>query len=341
MKKTLVVGGTFNIKSGKTSKIISTLSRLLDADSINGGTIDELKEIDIKPYHLIIWMPNIIEDVEKSYPKKSVGSVLICSKVMREGYTSNDSISRIFKMRGNAVIEIHKEEKIRFKLVDALGNTWINTKDISTLVYSIKDLQEWTSSSVRVGTKSICSIPQSELEELCRLVRIVSDNVQNQVMNRYFGNASGRCVKTFPSCSTKNGALISTRNIDKRYIEPKDFIYTQKDNNNHTVCYVGNRKPSVDAPIQLRLYELFPKINYMIHGHAYITEAKTTESYFPCGDIREVKAVKKHIASNNGILNLKNHGFLIYAESLKELEKIILTLNYTKAYDDQINKNIK
>ena len=52
-------------------------------------------------------MPNIDNEEEKQYPIKKKGSVLICSKVMREGYKPIDAISRIFKMQGNAVIAIY------------------------------------------------------------------------------------------------------------------------------------------------------------------------------------------------------------------------------------------
>jgi hypothetical protein len=73
------------------------------------------------------------------------------------------------------------------------------------------------------------------------------------------------------------------------------------------------------------MYKEFKNINFIIHGHAYIDGAVTTDHYFPCGDLRELSAVKEKIGinSNEIILNLKNHGFIIGANTIQDLKRII------------------
>ena len=62
----------------------------------------------------------------------------------------------------------------------------------------------------------------------------------------------------------------------------------------------------------------------MIHGHAFIKGTPTTEHYYVCGDLREFDDVQKIIGSTNyGVINLKNHGFLIYSNDLLVLKNII------------------
>jgi hypothetical protein len=56
---------------------------------------------------------------------------------------------------------------------------------------------------------------------------------------------------------------------------------------------------------------------------AFIENAEETENYRLCGDVREFEEVSKMIKSDNGYLNLKNHGFLIYSNNLEQLENMI------------------
>jgi hypothetical protein len=134
--KTLIVGGNFGDAPKKSSIVDKISNKFIESFNINGGKLDDLPfKIDSD---LIIWMPNISNETKKQYPFKSVGNVLIVSKVMREGYTRLDAVSRIFKMRGNAVIAIYKEDIFRFELIDALGNIWYNGSDIKNLTDKIK-----------------------------------------------------------------------------------------------------------------------------------------------------------------------------------------------------------
>ena len=49
--------------------------------------------------------------------------------------------------------------------------------------------------------------------------------------------------------------------------------------------YYGE-KPSVDTPIQIKLFNYYHNVNYMVHGHVYVDNAKMTEHKIPlwlCG----------------------------------------------------------
>jgi len=320
--KVLIVGGDFGIK--KESGVIRKLSeRFTDSTTINGGELSDLpKELNSD---LILWMPNISNEEQKHYPRKSTGNVLICSKVMREGYKKIDAVSRIFKMQGNAVIAIHKEDnRFIFNLIDALGNSWYCGDSIETLVDSIDDFYNFTISAVRIKSNrsSLDNPPVDSLTyQFIEINKNLSEYIQTSCGERFFGNLSTRCQKLFPSMRS-NGMLVSPRNVDKSSLTADDMVYCYKENDE--LYYTGGRKPSVDAPIQIEIYNKCPNVNYMIHGHAFIKGAKFTSTYYLCGDLRESEEVIKIIGDNNfGFINLKNHGFLIYADSLSTLTQII------------------
>jgi len=86
--------------------------------------------------------------------------------------------------------------------------------------------------------------------------------------------------------------------------------------------YFGDRKPSVDAPVQLELYRDFPDINFMIHGHAYIRgDVPFTDKYYPCGDLREVDEVRKQLNFGHSRINLKSHGFLLVGNCVEDFRR--------------------
>ena len=317
MKKTLIVGGTFGIKP-KQSAIVQNLANLLKADLVNGGTYEDLKNINLKNRNLIIWMANIDNKYEKTLLKKDKGTTLIISKVLRDNVTEIDAISRIFNFRANAVIAINKSNStFNFKLIDALGNVWSDSDDLNSLKNSILNLKKWSSNSIREKTIQIID---ANLYELVKLNTIVADNFE-KIKGRYFGNCSTRCSKLFPSVRTENSIFVSRRNVDKNRLTVEDMVKVYK---HKTIIYEGNHKPSVDTPVQLALYEKFSQVNYMIHGHTYIENADFTNEYFPCGDMREVNGIGKLIdKKTSGVINLLNHGFLMFSDNLMNLKTLI------------------
>ena len=148
MKNNIItlVGGDFDNNNGKESGIVKKMMCQFGFNGngyINGGNLDVIKSNtvmnSISNSRLIIWMPNISNDEDKTYPKKGIGTILICSKVIRPGYTYKDAIARIFKMHGNAVIAIEKDQSgfSTFTLIDALGNYWYSGCEINELCFAI------------------------------------------------------------------------------------------------------------------------------------------------------------------------------------------------------------
>jgi hypothetical protein len=92
--------------------------------------------------------------------------------------------------------------------------------------------------------------------------------------------------------------------------------------------YCGDNKPSVDTPIQMRLYDALPNIRYMIHSHCYIENAPFTKKSIPCGAIEEVDEVLSLIDKKWGrdhflyCINLKGHGSIVMAKDAAMLNHI-------------------
>lgn len=326
--KTTIIGGNFS--TGKSSGIIKKMSENFDNPTIiNGGTL-EILPMNISS-DLIIWMPDISNETEKQYPKKDIGNVLICSKVMRENYTDIDAVSRIFKMNGNAVIALYKKETVYFKLIDALGNAWYNGNDINLLCETIKEFYNFTKTAIRVNSLKMNIIKPNINSDVSRLIEInnrLAEYIQLSCGNRFFGNLSTRCQKLFPSTKIDDISMfVSPRNVNKSTLTNNDMVYCKFIDNK--IGYIGDNKPSVDTPTQLLIYKNFKNINYMIHGHAFIDNVIETENYCLCGDIREYDEIKSLIVSDFGALNLKNHGFLLYSDTLDNLENLIKTLTFT------------
>jgi hypothetical protein len=127
----------------------------------------------------------------------------------------------------------------------------------------------------------------------------------------------------FPSQRSGQSAWVSARNVPKPQLSETDFVHVRLVDGG--IRYTGSRKPSVDTPIQLRLYQEFPGVSCMIHGHALVRGAPSTESYVPCGDLREFEGVAKLMRAigDTGCVNLKAHGFLIFAPSVPLLSGVV------------------
>jgi ribulose-5-phosphate 4-epimerase/fuculose-1-phosphate aldolase len=330
--KTLVVGGNFVSCEdgwGKPSKIIDQFAKAINADRIyNGGITNHLEEMDLAGFDLIFWAPNIDNNHEKWYPKKDRGAVLIVTKVLRENRTRTDALKRIFAMHGNAVVTVDKAKNpFKFELIDALNNSWGKSSNINDVANFISKLYKWTKESKRVGTEQYST---TDISLLIKINKQLADKFEQTPTGRYFGNLSTRCFKMFPTSRLDYKKIfVSKRNVDKKRITEEDMVlaFAKKGK----VTYFGANKPSVDTPVQLSLYELFPNINFMIHGHAKIKNARTTKHYYPCGDMREVNEIEILINNgNNGIVNLKNHGFLIYAKTINDLQRLVDNLEFEK-----------
>lgn len=354
--KITIVGGTFSDEMPKESGVIRKMkdaftfnagSDTVEVECINGGRISDLPKVvqgDVN-----IWMPNISNEVEKHYPLKYKGSVLICSKVMRPGYKMADAVSRIFKMQGNAVIALAKDEvsgNFIMKLIDALGNVWYNGSNIYQLATAIMSLATFTKAAKRIPTTGIANGEVKDLynstlsnqdfklalNEFIELNKTLQDCLHEKCGERFFGNLSTRCQKLFPTIRVENNdyMFVSPRNSNKSSITPEDMVmYFMNDNTFYMREYPEYKaKPSVDSPIQAKLYKLFSNINYMIHGHAFILgdDIPMTKKYCLCGDMNEVDEISDVLEDpgiTHFIVNLRNHGFLLGASTLDEMKDMI------------------
>lgn len=93
--------------------------------------------------------------------------------------------------------------------------------------------------------------------------------------------------------------------------------------------YCGENKPSVDTPIQLRLYEKLKNINYIIHSHCYIKDAAFTSISLACGAIEEVDEINSTILDTYHSLdcdfykiNLIGHGCTIMSNDVGKLKNV-------------------
>lgn len=325
--KMMIVGGFWG-DTPKESGVINKISEHFDdwgVSTYNGGTFETLKLVAemVPQADVVLWMPDIDNSEEDIKVHKKIGAVMIVSKVLRENRTRIDAVTRIFKFGANAVVAITKNEgKFGFELIDALDNTWSNSDNIEDLVKGITEVTEWTKGAKREGTLKIAN-PLERLIEINKKVQVESAK-QNI---RYFGNLSTRCTKMYPSFrTTGESCYVSARNTDKTSLSSDDMV--QVTTIDGKLRYFGDRKPSVDTPVQMALYNELPGINYFIHGHAFIKGVPTTEHYYPCGDMREVPEILKVIKGEAGVINLKNHGFLIYSDTIERLENIVETLEF-------------
>ena len=126
--------------------------------------------------------------------------------------------------------------------------------------------------------------------------------------------------------------------LNKSDINEKSFVPTYLDEN-ETVKYFGEAKPSVDTPVQLRLYNIFPWANYMLHAHCFTAIDCNTEGFamyktkhpVPCGAIEEVAEICDAIGdveelncSNPRLvaINLVGHGCILMANNVAAFEEL-------------------
>jgi len=144
--------------------------------------------------------------------------------------------------------------------------------------------------------------------EFCEIIRNVSKYTENQIDGRYTGNAS--------MCGYSHDMLITRSNIPKDALQPSDFVVST------------SSLASIDTPVHVGIYKEFPDINYIIHGHAYLSMIlseiphlqliQITKKKYNHGStkvIEEIKKLSKYTVdsgvSSFFMINLKRHGFII------------------------------
>lgn len=257
----------------------------------------------------------------------------------------------------------HAEPLFKIRIFDPLGCEWYNGIDIGRATAAAVDRLEYLRSITRQKTiqsttdKNLVlswyfdqfkqtaeqSDRQVDIPDESTFVNLVRTYAERfyEIMNpgkdikRFLGNASmrplppqvGRCSRGMPSFKAGNYMFVSQRNIDKKFIDMNHFVPCYMEDSK--LYYCGENKPSVDAPIQLRLYDALPNIRYMIHSHCYIEGAPFTGKSIPCGAVEEVDEVLGLIDELVGgrnlymyAINLKGHGSLLMASDVSLMQDV-------------------
>lgn len=354
-KNALFVSGTFDDHGGKSSSIAVQLQSGLDfpVTFINGGTFTDLEVIlqTITQYDVILWFANVANDQPKlvrEIKARHAECILVTSKRnVEKHYTLADLVYHALNLKSNLVVEFTKRENRYFgRIFDPLGNIFIDYTDDFTeigrvLAQRIKELRSFTRvRSERIGDAIPCP-NEARFFELVKYFGTLFHHLIHPhpaAVQRFFGNASFRCERGFPSFKGEQGIYVSERNIDKRYIDQSHFVCVNPANT-EKVQYYGNAKPSVDTPIQLHLYQYYPNIKYILHSHTYVQGAPFTTHIIPCGAVEEFDDIVHLYPSQSATrfaVNLRGHGSLILTNDLRYFEGIIY---FAKEEYDEVKMN--
>ena len=341
MSKILIVGGSFDDNGGRPSSLVTKVYETFVAqgyavDVFNGGNFDEVENIleSTVNYKYVIWWANVPNDKEKIRNVKDINPkcILITSKRNDdEKYGFAELINRALGAKANLCVEFSKwNDLYKMRLFDPLGNLWYQGMSVGDMTTAMIDRMFFLAGITRQGclhAEGNIEIPdESEFFDIVKHYGdVFHDLIQpDKGVTRYLGNATFRCQRGFPSFRNKGHIFVSQRNVDKRYIDRDAFVPVILDHN--VLWYYGDNKPSVDTPIQTRLYNLLPNINYMIHAHVYIKNAPFTVHNIPCGGIEEVMEIMDVIGIDMNkdfyAINLVGHGCIVMAKNVSQLKNL-------------------
>lgn len=344
--KVLLVGGTFSEDGGKRSslidKIAESVQKNFSVDDIvrvyNGGDLTDLTSClsRVKTYDVVFWWANVSNELPKNRNIKEINpkTILVSSKRNdNEKYSFQELIQRSLELKANLTVEFSKIDGI-FKLMvfDPLGVVWYDGFDIDEMCKSMVDRLKFLVNVTRQGTVQIDEKPEvPNNEDFFSYVKDCAEIFHKKIhpgdhVQRFLGNSSFRCQRGFPSFRTDNYIFVSRRNVDKRFIDKDNFVATKLVDGK--VYYCGENKPSVDTPVQLRLYEKLPNINFMVHSHCYAEDALTTKTPVPCGAIEEVDEILNVIGDFNKdfyVVNLIGHGCIVMSSDVEKMRKVRFT----------------
>ncbi len=341
--KIVVIGGDWNSNGGRTSSYISKLASSMESlgakiTTYNGGYYEDLCKLveqnGLQYFNCICWMANVPNDLPKKidikelYPK----AILVTSKRNNNEYSFQELIRRSLIQKANLTIDFRKAgDIIEARLFDPLGVLWQEyTSDIPVFAQKLLSRINELTSLTRQKTVQISEVcvPVPDEKDFFDLIKNYAHIFHELVApaegtNRFLGNSAFRCLRGFPGFRNGTHIFVSRRNVDKRFIGQDSFVAVEfKDDN---VYYFGPDKPSVDTPIQVRLFEKLPNIMYMIHGHVYVDGAPYSRYPISCGALEEVEEIMSYIKDRNTdffCLNLLGHGFIAMATKVDALKNI-------------------
>ena len=358
----LFVGGNWDLNGGRKSKIVEVFAKFLPNVTVyNGGNFNNLNDIleSCVNYNIVLWWANVSNDLPKIRNVKDINYkvMLVSSKRNVDGkYSFQDLLQRSFSLKSNLTIEFCMvDDKYYMRLFDPLGNMWYEGFSIKLcskiLIERLNFIRSITRESTVSNEENVGALAwffnmfKDEMyesnenpfipikEDFLEIVRnyaykFAAATFETKDVKRFLGNASFRCPKGFPSFRDSKYIFVSKRNVNKEFIGIKEFVpvYLEDDK----LFYCGDNKPSVDSPIQVRLYSLLPNINYMIHSHCYIENAPYTDVVLPCGALEEIdeirNVIKKHYDNDYDkdfyVVNLLGHGSIMMSNKSSQLKNI-------------------
>lgn len=353
--KILIVGGSFDHNGGRPSSLVDKFVKEIDKYLIqyyiktkeknnlniyNGGYFKSIEAIleDCKNADVVLWWANVPNDYPKIRDVKEINPkcMLVTSKRNdNEKYNFSELINRALGAKANLCIEFSKGNDGIFNMMvfDPLGNNWYSGSSIEECTKEMMNRLLFLKDITRQGCKQVDDFIEIPNEE--KFFDLIKENAEvfHELINpapgvtRFLGNSSFRCQRGFPSFKKDKIVYMSQRNVDKRYIGKEAFVPVYLENGN--IFYQGEKKPSVDTPIQLRLYDKLPNIQYMMHSHVYIEGAPFTKNMVPCGGIEEVDEVLNTILEEYGTLdapfyaiNLIGHGSIVMGKEVELMKDI-------------------
>ncbi len=351
MINVLIVGGTFDhTPKGKPSSLIDVITQRVvrrkhTVTTFNGGNVDALRTLfeEAGKHDVVLWFPNVPDNYDKNisafkqiYPKV----FLVTSKRNDDNkYSFAELINHALGLKANLVVEFYKFcNRFQGRVFDPLGCVWGQSEDFGELTDKLFERIEPLLELTREGSRCLgkdrlrpAGPGYSEFYDIVKDYGSVFHDLVHPAdgVERFLGNASFRCERGFPSFKCGGVIFVSRRNVDKRYIDEDAFVQVMLTGDAKTpeVGYFGDHKPSVDAPIQLRLYRYYHNVKYMLHSHVYIKNAPFTACVIPCGALEEVDETiytqrKNELSTNNFVLNLLGHGSIVFADNVDYLRGI-------------------
>lgn len=358
----LFVGGNWDLNGGRKSKIVEEFANFLPNVTVyNGGNFNDLNDIleSCVNYDIVLWWANVSNDLPKIRNVKDINYkvMLVSSKRNVEGkYSFQDLLQRSFSLKSNLTIEFSMvDNKYYMRLFDPLGNMWYEGFSIKLcskiLIERLNFIRSITRESTVSNEENVGALAwffnmfkdemyesndnpfvpiKKEFLEIVRnyAYKFAEATFETKEVKRFLGNASFRCPKGFPSFRDSKYIFVSKRNVNKEFIGIKEFVPVYLEDGK--LFYCGDNKPSVDSPIQVRLYSLLPNINYMIHSHCYIENAPYTNVVLPCGALEEVdeikNVIKKYYDNDYNkdfyVVNLLGHGSIMMSNKPSQLKNI-------------------
>ena len=343
--KVLLIGGTWNLTGGKKSGLIEKMYQKLtkekdfDIDYFNGGYYEDLKNLvnSSKNYKIIFWMANVPNELEKVRDIKNVNPLAIVIGSKRNHYNEYsfvDILNKALLQRNNLTIEFSKNNNnsnFKMLLFDPLGTSWYEGYDLDEL---IKNLISRIRFLLTVNRERTYSNPQlnNVIEDIDffdyvrEVAEIFHKTIQHsEGVTRFLGNASYR---------KNNQIFVTERDIDKRLLNKNHIVECYLDKNK--TFYYGNKKPSKDTVVQIKLYNILLNINYIVHSHCYVKNAPFTNIPIPCGALEEIDEILEVIKNNYNndftkeyyAINLKGHGCIIFGNNLELLKQTKFKTRY-------------